>query len=130
MKRIIASIVMIAYVAAAISFSFSFHYCGGELEDICFTADTEEGCCGSGEESSGCCEDKVVSAKYKDDHTPSVFEFRAFKILSEVVVNHTLPYIPSVAHLFMSGEVVLNKGPSPPKLIGNKLFLLFRVFRI
>ena len=130
MKRIIASIVLIAYVAAATSFSFSFHYCGGELEDICFTADTEEGCCGSGEESRGWCEDKIVSAKYKDDHTPSIFEFAPFKVLSEVALSYALPFIPSVFHLAASGTSVLNKGPSPPKLIGNKLFLLFSVFRI
>jgi hypothetical protein len=130
MKRIIASILMIAYVAAATSFSFSFHYCGGELEDICFTADTEEGCCGTGEESRGCCEDKIVSAKYKDDHTPSVFEFTPIKILSDAALTYALPYVHSVVCLAASGQSVLNKGPSPPKLLGNKLFLLFSVFRI
>lgn len=121
---------MIAYVAAAISFSFSFHYCGGELEDICFTADTEEGCCGTGEDNRGCCEDKVISAKYKDDHTPSVFDFTPVKIISEAVLIHALPHLQSVVYLGTSFSSVLNKGPSPPKLIGNKLFLLFSVFRI
>jgi len=116
-------------MAAAIGFSFSFHYCGGSFHGICFTSDTEKGCCGSKEKSNGCCEDKVVSAKYKDDHTPASF----------AVLLKTVPAIISPQYHYGAERPVIaasypvtnyNKGPSPPLLKGVPLYILICSFRV
>lgn len=73
MKRFITLVLLIAYSASAIGLSFSLHYCGGHLKNICFTSDTEKNCCGKNEHKSHCCKDKHFSAKFKDDHSRSVY---------------------------------------------------------
>jgi hypothetical protein len=130
MKRLIASVVMIAYMAAAIGFSFSFHYCGGTLHSICFTEDTEEGCCGSKEDSDGCCEDKVISAKYKDDHTPSFASVPLVKVTTDVVLPRIYGYVHTAVCTYTHPVSTYNKGPSPPLLRGIPIYLFIRVLRL
>jgi hypothetical protein len=123
---------MIAYMAAAIEFSFSFHYCGGEYHSICFTSDTEKDCCGEMEAGNdGCCEDKVVSAKHSNDHAPSVFNILT-NTLSTVFI------LPNVHHYYfypirykgLRSIKFDRKGPAPPLISGIPLYLLIRVLRI
>lgn len=132
MRRFVTSILMIAYMAAAIGFSFSFHYCGGEYHGICFTSDTEKDCCGEMEEGNdGCCEDKVISAKHNSDHAPS---------LSNVLVNTLAPVFILPAryhhHFYSASYNSLRairygrKGPAPPLISGIPLYLFIRLLRI
>lgn len=129
MKRVLASLLLIAYMANAINFTFSFHYCGGTYHSICFTSDTEADCCGSEEEDDGCCEDKVVSAKFKDNHTP------AFKTSFSKIVFDPAPvvaYYPPAGLVISTVLIdhVLHTGHSPPILGNLPVYLLNRVLRL
>lgn len=130
MKRIIATIVLVAYTAAAIGFSFSVHFCGGDVEGIYLTAANESGCCGDDADTDGCCEDKVVAAKSHADHTilSKVLELRQHMVaLLPVVVRTSYAATP---RLLAGSAGHAAHGPSPPALRGIPLFLLFRVLRI
>lgn len=117
-------------MAAAIGFSFSFHYCGGEYHSICFTGDAEKDCCGEMEKGNeGCCEDKIVSAKYKDDHTPSAVTIVISSIIS--ILPPRAGYHIFTSEIFSTSVVPnYNKGPAPPLITGIPLYLLLRVLRI
>ncbi|MBX2905706.1 MAG: hypothetical protein KF744_06690 [Taibaiella sp.] len=130
MKRIIATIVLVAYTAAAISFSFSVHYCGGSLQGVYLTAGHEAGCCDDEEEADGCCEDRVVSAKTNADHNFQTHDF----VLKPVVSAAPLPlswisHIPLLPRAYANIVSVIH-GPAPPLICGVPLFVLHRNFRI
>jgi hypothetical protein len=128
MKKLLTLVLMITYLASAIEFSFSFHYCGGSFKEICFTSDTEKNCCGTKEKSAGCCSDKVVKAKFKDDQT--VF---AKSVSSKVLVVHGVlpPAIPSLACNISQGyPIYISSDPSPPVTRTIPIYLKNRVFRI
>ncbi len=130
MKKLIALVLMVTYMACAIGFTFSFHYCGGKFMEICFTSDTDKNCCGTKEKAGGCCEDKVVSAKHKDNHAPSA------KALIAKVFFLDFIALPSFA---FKAEKIRGEDFStyiakdlPPPLIVSKipLYLLIRVLKI
>lgn len=129
MKKLVASVLMVAYMAGAISFSFAFHYCGGSFHGVCFTSDTEADCCGVDAMDDDCCNDKIVSAKFKDDHTPSIKAFLSKPVAEAVapIVHCAVPaYIagPSFAHR------ILHTGHSPPILGAVPIYLFVRVLRL
>ncbi|MCD6012326.1 MAG: hypothetical protein K0Q79_2188 [Flavipsychrobacter sp.] len=118
---------MVAYTAAAINFTFSFHYCGGAFHGICFTSDTEADCCGVDVMDDDCCSDKIVSAKFKDDHTPA-----AKAALSMYGWDWIVPYYTVPVH-FVNTYVshrVLHTGHSPPILGTVPIYLFVRVLRL
>lgn len=69
MKRIIAILLMVTYLAGATGFSFSLHYCGDHFKHVNFTSDTEKGCCGKGKHKPNCCKDKTIKASIKGDQS-------------------------------------------------------------
>lgn len=114
-------------MACAVGFTFSFHYCGGHFRYICFTSDTEEGCCGENEHKTNCCEDKVVSAKVKD-HTafakmllPKVF------LADAILPSHPLNR-PVICHTGYRSYVA--NDSSPPIVSDVPIYLMNRVLRI
>jgi hypothetical protein len=122
---------MMTYMASAIGFSFSFHYCGGSFHGICFTADTEEDCCGTKEQSNGCCEDKVVSAKFKDDHSPTFFSIIP-KVILDFLPVLRMTFVHVAVQKGIHAVSINNKGPSPPALgsRGIPIYLFIRVLRL
>lgn len=129
MKRFVTSVLMIIYMAGAIGFSFSFHYCGGTYHGICFTEDTEADCCGSEMENDGCCEDKIVSAKFDDNHAPAYCDFVP-KVFSEAVIASVFFQPDHAIHEIAHPVFVTNKGPSPPAHQSVPIYLTNRVLRI
>lgn len=114
-------------MACAVGFTFSFHYCGGHFRYICFTSDTEEGCCGENEHKTNCCEDKVVSAKVKD-HTafakvllPKVF------LADAIQPSHPFSY-PVICHTGYRSYIA--NDSSPPIVSDVPIYLMNRVLRI
>jgi len=129
MKRVLSSLLLIAYMASAINFTFAFHYCGGTYHSICFTSDTEADCCGSEEEDDGCCEDKVVSAKFKDNHTPA-FKTSFSKIVFEPFFPATYFVVTGVLLKSALIDRIPHTGHSPPILREVPIYLLNRVLRL
>lgn len=119
---------MVTYMAGAIGFTFSLHYCGGKFKEVCFTSDTEKDCCGTREKSHNCCEDKFVSAKVKDAHTPA-----AKAILSNpfycIVPAPQLIYSNFVPEEYPSFTCT-TYAPSPPVRQNVPIYIMNRVFRI
>jgi hypothetical protein len=130
MKRLLATIVLVAYTAAAISFSFSVHYCGGSLQGVYLTAGHETGCCDDEDEAEGCCEDRVVSAKDNADHALLTSDFVLKPIFSAIApAIGWLPVVFSSKGTFATVVSVLH-GPAPPLIRDVPLFILHRNFRI
>ena len=128
MKKLITLLVLTTYMASAIGFSFSLHYCGGKFKEVCFTSDTEKNCCGTKEKAGHCCEDKVISAKYKDNHTPSVKA-----ILSHAFLECLVPtYFEFTAANTRDEKFTryIAKDLPPPLSSKVPLYLLNRVIRI
>ena len=128
MKKLIALIVMMTYMASAFGFSYSLHYCGGHFKKVCFTSDTEKGCCGNGKHKKNCCDDKVVTAKFKDNHTTF-----AKAVLSKVFFEHSAihcPFISSGNYVVEGYRTSISNDPSPPGSSNFPLYLLNRVIRI
>lgn len=128
MKKLVTVFMMFLYMASAMGFSFSLHYCGGHYKQLCFTSDTEEGCCGESEHKSNCCEDKVISAKYKDDHTAY-----AKIILPKMFFADAAPVYPSITLSGISYNThdgYVANDSSPPIVSDVPIYLMNRVLRI
>jgi len=130
MKRILATLILVAYTAAAISFSFSVHYCGGSMQGVYLAAGNETGCCDDEAEADGCCEDKVVRAKTNEDHTVQVSDLVLKPVFVAVLPQLVrLPFDVFAPVAFASAVAAL-RGPAPPLIRGIPLFILHRNFRI
>jgi hypothetical protein len=129
MKRIIALIVMITYMASAIEFSYALHYCGGHFKRVCFTSNTEKGCCEKNEHKTHCCKDKIVKAKFKDNHSASAKAILGKVAFAKIAILH--PHLTLPKFKFFSGypEFVSN-DPSPPTLSEISIYLMNCVLRI
>ena len=129
MKRLIALMVLMTYMASAIGFTFSFHYCGGHYKGICFTSDTERGCCGKNEHKTNCCEDKVIKAKFKDDHSSSVKATLGKVAFEKAALLHTYLVPLKIQDVGGYPEFVSN-DPSPPHLNNVPIYLMNCVLRV
>ena len=128
-KRILATVILVAYMAAAIGFSFSVHYCGGSLQGVYLHAGNETGCCDDEETTDDCCEDKVVSAKSNDDHTVQVSDLVLKPVLAAILPRTLRPVYGSGIPVRPATVIALH-GPAPPLIQGIPIFLLHRNLRI
>lgn len=128
MKRIVALVLIVTYMASAIGFSYSLHYCGGHYKYVCFTSDTEKGCCGKNEHKSNCCKDKVIKAKFKSNHNP-VAKAVLGKVFFECTTVHQLA-ISSSNYAADGYRTYISSDPSPPGSSDCPIYLLNRVLRI
>ncbi|MBC7553170.1 MAG: hypothetical protein H7257_04250 [Taibaiella sp.] len=128
MKKLIALVLMVTYTACAVGFTFSFHYCGGHYKQICFTADTENGCCEGNEHKSNCCEDKVIKAKFKSDQSSSAKVFLLKVFSPQAVLNQYVVFQQIITH--ENYQTYVSNDSSPPITSGVPIYLMNRVFRI
>jgi hypothetical protein len=56
------------YFLVACGFHVSLHYCAGKFKGISLFESKEDNCCGSKKRSKGCCKEKSVVYKVKDNH--------------------------------------------------------------
>lgn len=122
--------ILVAYTAAAISFSFSVHYCGGSLQGVYLAAGNETGCCDDESEADGCCEDKVVRAKTHDDHTVQVSDLVLKPVFAAILPQVTWSVVKNKVPAFLGSVFRALHGPAPPLIRGVPLFILHRNFRI
>ncbi len=128
MKKVIAFFVMLVYMAGAIGLTFSFHYCGGHFKNICFTSDTEKGCCGKGEHKKNCCEDKVVSAKFKSDHSSSAKTILSKVFSPQALLNYHPVFQQIITH--ENYQTYVANDSSPPIVNSVPIYLMNRVLRV
>lgn len=127
MKRLIALTLMMTYMASAIGFTFSFHYCGSHFKNICFTSDTEKGCCGKNEHKTNCCKDKTITAKFKDNHVNAAKVFS-----SKVNIEHSINncYLSITRRLIQSSSISISNDTSPPYCTNIPIYIKNRTFLI
>jgi hypothetical protein len=130
MKKAVASITLLCYVAVSCGVIINFHYCMDQVASTqLFVAESKScGKCGMHmDKSSGCCRDEVKLVKLEVDQrttSPVSFDLPA---ISEL--GHSLASFLS-ASLFNAGESIYFKDHSPPILSGRDRHLQNCVFRI
>ncbi len=128
MKKGIAAILLVLYVAFSSGVVISFHYCMDSFDSLQLGASDFEVCgkCGMHvEDTSGCCNDEVKIFKIQDDQQASAINFK-FSSLDAIVAP--LPDFNEVALINSTHELFLNNH-SPP-LSKQNTYLQNCVFRI
>lgn len=79
------------YLMLVLGIIISLYYCGGKFKSIFFFGfgGNEDGCCGNKMKSKGCCDEKVIFIKVKDNYylSNSVnIVYNYFKILDVVLL--------------------------------------------
>jgi hypothetical protein len=128
MKKLFTLFLIVTYMASAIGFTYSLHYCGGHFKGVCFTSDTEKGCCGKGKHKKNCCKDKVISAKFKSSHAPSAKALLSKVFFFQAVLMHS--EFPANKNVFTGFPTYVSCDPSPPDPSDVPIYLLNRVLRV
>jgi hypothetical protein len=128
MKKGIASILLVIYLAFSTGVVISFHYCMNDLDSLQLGAAKTEVCgkCGMHQEDgNACCNDEVRIFKIHDDQQVSAISFK-FSTPDAVVTQ--LPVWEEISFTTSSHQLFLNNH-SPP-LSKQDTYLQNCVFRI
>ena len=128
MKRGIAVILMVIYIAFSSGVVINYHFCMNELASArLFEKDTDVcGQCGMHNDNNGCCHDEVIVLKSEDDQSSSVaFHFG----IKPPPVTNDLTEISFLVHQNPDDQRNAVTAP-PPLLSGQNIYLQNRVFRI
>lgn len=128
MKKGIASILLVLYIAFSTGVVISFHYCMNEFDSAQIGAKEFEICgrCGMHvPDSGGCCNDEVKIFKIQDDQQASAINF---KFSSPDVIVTTIPVWDDVVFDNSTHQLHLNNH-SPP-ISKQNIYLQNCVFRI
>ena len=113
MKKGIASILLVLYVAFSTGVVISFHYCMNDLDSLQLGAVKAEICgkCGMHQEdANACCNDEVKIFKIQDDQQVSAISFK-FSIPDAVITQ--LPVWEEISFTTSTHQLFLNNH-SPP----------------
>ncbi len=128
MKKTAIILLSVFYFVIASGFTVSLHYCAGKLKGMSLLQLEKDNCCGSKKKSMGCCKDKTLSYKVKDNHQA---------VATVIVPDKSLtPFIyPSYTEttLFVKPSIEIYTLPdfhAPPYQSANPVYLLNRTFRI
>ena len=128
MKKGIAAILLVLYVAFSTGVVISFHYCMNDLDSLQLGNAKTEVCgkCGMHkEDSNACCNDEVRIFKIQDDQQPSTANFKFSAPDADIA---TLPVFYEVALTKSTHQLFLNNH-SPP-ISKQDTYLQNCVFRI
>ncbi len=128
MKKAIAAILLVLYVAFSTGVVISFHYCMNDLDSLQLGASKTEICgkCGMHqEEANACCNDEVKIFKIQDDQQLSAI---GFKFSNPDAVIIPLPVWDETAFSTTAHQLFFNNH-SPP-LSKQDTYLQNCVFRI
>src|SRR5688500_2152392 len=128
MKKAIAAILLVLYVAFSTGVVISCHYCMNDLDSLQLGNVTNEVCGNCGMEATdamGCCSDEVKILTIEDDQQVAAASFKFFTpdaILTPLSVRNEVSFITSNHQLFLNNH-------SPP-LSKQDTYLQNCVFRI
>lgn len=128
MKKSIASILFVLYVAFSSGVVLSFHYCMDTFDSVQLGAKNSDYCgiCGMHKEKGNeCCKDEVKIFKIQDDQQTSAI---GFKFSSPDAIVATLPVWDEAAPINTPHQLFLHSH-SPP-LSKQDTYLQNCVFRI
>ena len=128
MKRGIAAILLLLYIAFSSGVVISFHYCMDDFDSLQLGAVKAEVCgkCGMHTtNANGCCNDEVKIFKIQDDQQVSAVSFKFST--PDVIITH-LPAWDEISQVNSTHQLFLNNH-SPP-LSKQDTYLQNCVFRI
>ena len=128
MKKGIAAILLVLYVAFSSGVVISFHYCMDDLDSVQLgTAKTEIcGKCGMHQEDgNACCNDQVKIFKIQDDQQSSAINFKFSEVDAGIAM---MPVFDNITFINSAHQPFLNNH-SPP-LSKQDTYLQNCVFRI
>ena len=128
MKKGIAAILLVLYIAFSSGVIISFHYCMDSFDSLQLGASKSQICgkCGMHTaDSNGCCNDEVKIFKIQDDQQVSAINF---KFSAPDAIITTLPVWDDVSLINSTHQLCLNNH-SPP-LSKQDTYLQNCVFRI
>lgn len=129
MKKLLASITLVCYLALSCGVVINFHYCMDRLASVQFFASESRVCgkCGMHtKDSNGCCHDEVTVVKMQDDQQKA----QATVSLDPPVSMTSVPSDFIVLPFCNTHESRHWENHSPPLLTGQDIYLQNRVFRI
>lgn len=128
MKKGIAFILLVLYVAFSSGVIVNLHYCMNKMDSMQFGATESDYCTKCGmhtEDSNGCCHDQVKILKVSDDQQVSASTFK-FSLPDVIAIN--VPYWD--ANLISSNKNSCYKNSHSPPLSKQDSYLQNCVFRI
>ncbi len=128
MKKGIAAILLVLYVAFSSGVIISFHYCMDDLDSVQLGAAKTEICgkCGMHQEDgNACCNDEVKIFKIQDDQQSSAINFKFSSVDAAIAI---LPVFDNINFVNSAHQPFL-KNHSPP-LSKQDTYLQNCVFRI
>jgi|SRR5882724_4771809 len=129
MKKALASITLICYLAVSTGMVVNFHYCMNRLASV-HVFETKNNICGKCgmkmHKSHGCCRDEVKVFKIQDDQNKAqvVHQMQA----PDAVVNIPSSFI--ITSFYNNNESSYQVDHSPPLVTGQDTYLQNCVFRI
>ena len=129
MKRFLATILLVTYLAFSSGVVINYHFCMNELASATLFEKDQDVCgmCGMHNDNNGCCHDEVVVIKAEDDQ--NVTATPNYVVKAPETEWPPVPPLNLLQHFDPAGftHVV---PPGPPLLTDQKLYLQNRVFRI
>jgi hypothetical protein len=127
MKKSSIILLTLCYFIVATGFAINIHYCGGKLKEISLTQ-SEDCCCGSKKKAKGCCEEKTVICKIKDNQKTTGKTVLPTISKREIVALYVLTNF--LTHPSGDALAITPDEPPPPNPYSDPVFLLNRNFRI
>lgn len=128
MKKAALILLICVYSLATMGFSIKQFYCCGKLKSTTFSLVQEEKhSCGKGNEKSGCCDNKYLFFKVKDNH---ISAGEVYSPVKHFVDLHL--YTPSFQDIYFGSPkpVIAYRSNAPPLRTGVPIYLYNCVFRI
>ena len=127
MKKVLASILTLAYMAAFSGVAMEIHYCMGKKAGVEFYGSTKDKCgiCGM-KEKKGCCHDEHKFAKLEDSHKNVYNNISLNAAETAILTEYALYNWQLVADA--SAPIVNNN--SPPDDTGPSACIMNCVFRL
>jgi len=128
MKKTGIILLSVFYFLVTSGFTMNLHYCAGKLKGVSLLQSDKDNCCGNKKKSKGCCNEKSLVYKIKDNHQSA-----AKTILPNTPVKQFVCAYISLDFIIERPSIDLYTVPdcnAPPFLDPEPVYLLNRNFRI
>ncbi len=129
MKKLLASIMIVCYLALSCGIVINYHYCMGRLDSVKLFATKSNLCSSCGMHSgkvNGCCGDEVKIIRLQDDQNKAHASYSVQGIDAVAII----PSEFIIASFYNADGVLHSDDHSPPLLTGQDTYLQNCVFRI
>ncbi len=125
MKKLLATILAVVYLATSSGAVINAHYCMGKMYSVDFSTNNKCSKCGMKHEK-GCCESKAKILQAQDVHqlAGTAISFQPYYAVITPAYNIYSATFPLLAPAFTA------HNNSPPGALSKSLYILYCVFRL